>query len=118
MNTKMDLPQSEQKISAGARRVVTIAKFLESVLQDVIFFFVMSCVAVLIIWSFIIAVEDLAKAQKQHFRTQALSKTVNQNTLQRCLWPSEWCRLFANCQKIKHGQLGPSVAKVLTTAKD
>lgn len=92
----MNLLQSKGESSTGSRRLVTIAEFLESVVQDILFFFILSCVGILLVWSIVTAMHDIANFQG----TGSIpTKNSPQDTFQRCIWPAEWCRFFANIQK-------------------
>lgn len=94
-NTNVDLPINEEKSSIRSRRLVEITKFLESVVQDVIFFFVSSCIAILLIVGILMALEDLAGLQGYHNTVRALpDKIPVRNSFSKCAWPNEWCRFF------------------------
>lgn len=97
LNTNVDSPPSEDKSSAGRPRLLTIAKLLKSVAQDIIFFFVLSCIAILLIFAILMALEDLAKFQAFHNSARALPvKIAVTKSLPECAWPKEWCRFFAD----------------------
>lgn len=89
--------QSKGESSTGTRRLVTIAEFLESVVQDILFFFILSCVGILLVWSIVTAMHDIANFKG----TGSIpAKHLPQDSFQRCIWPAEWCRFFASLQKM------------------
>lgn len=96
-NTNVDLPISEDKNSIGSRRLVAITKFLESVVQDVIFFFVLSCITILLIFGLLMALGSLARLQGYHNTVRAIPvKIAVPNSFPKCAWPKEWCHFFSD----------------------
>lgn len=92
----MILSESKEKSSTGSRRMVTVAEFLESVVQDVLFFFILSCVGILLVWSIVTAMHDISNFQGPGLLP---AKNSAQDSFQRCIWPAEWCRFFAGIKK-------------------
>lgn len=92
----MILSESKVKSSTGSRRIVTIAEFLESIVQDILFFFILSCVGILLVWSIVTAMHDVSNFQGPGL---VAAKNSGQDSFQRCIWPAEWCRFFLGVQK-------------------
>ncbi|EDW14142.1 uncharacterized protein LOC6572574 [Drosophila mojavensis] len=103
----MERGEDETKPSRGSRLRSKLVNCIEAVLQNALFFLVMGTLCALMIFTLIIAIEDVARLrQMRHSGLRMLPKT-NDNLEHvppcRCHWPSAWCRLFANCDtKIMH----------------
>lgn len=114
----MELPISEKKVGVATRRLMIAADSLVSVLQDVLFYFVLSCLTGLMLWSVSMVVRDLTRAQtihQQFLQTNSSNFTLvtHQHVIRSCSWPTEWCRLIFNCysksyqDKQKHQHIVP-----------
>ncbi|TDG42784.1 hypothetical protein AWZ03_010796 [Drosophila navojoa] len=103
----MELGEDETKPSRGRRLLSKLVNCVETVLQNVLFFLVIATLCALMIFTLIIAMEDVARLRQMRQSGLRMLPKTNDNLEHippcRCHWPSAWCRLFSNCDtKIIH----------------
>nr|AAX33646.1 Dbuz\CG1288-PA [Drosophila buzzatii] len=97
----MDLEKDESKAARGIRLLSKLANCMETLLQNVLFFMVMGTLCVLMIFTLIVAMEDVARLREMQHTDLKMQPKTSDNLENipacRCQWPAVWCRIFYKC---------------------
>ncbi|EDW59513.1 uncharacterized protein [Drosophila virilis] len=86
----------KNKLASRPRLLFTVGGYLDTLLSRIFCFLVLSAIALLIIFTVVVAMDDIAKLRKrQNLRLENCSENKTRNG--RCYWPSDWCRILYNC---------------------
>ncbi|XP_030559002.1 uncharacterized protein LOC115761390 [Drosophila novamexicana] len=86
----------KNKLESSTRLLFTVGGYLDTLLSHILCFLVLSAIALLVIFTVIVAMDDITKLrERQNLRLENSSETKTPSG--RCYWPSDWCRILYNC---------------------
>ncbi|XP_064549770.1 uncharacterized protein LOC135436188 [Drosophila montana] len=99
------MESDKNKLASSTRLLFTVGGYLDTMLNHILCFLVLSAIALLVIFAVVVAMDDMNKLRKsQHLRfgqsglpENSSESSETKTPCGRCHWPSDWCRILYNC---------------------